>query len=100
MAGRMVVVDLDGGQREIRWEGKKLPDYKTLGAHVDGWIERVQVRFEGKVRDAYVNEEGIMRAFRPNIPATRMLHERYSGTLLHGRMVIWVPDPKPKKDKV
>lgn len=71
--------------------------YMAIGAST---VERIKVRYEGRVRDAYLDEEGIMNGKRPN-PEIKKLAEAYYGrpcqTFL-GSAAIWIPEPAPKKD--
>jgi hypothetical protein len=100
MSGKLIVVDVDGTVNPLVWPEKNRPELRLLQQIVEGYIEPVQVRYEGRVREAYVNEEGIPKGLPHNFLATSMLTERYFGNTIFGKMVIWVPDPKPKKDKV
>ena len=99
MSGRLVVIQPDGSQTDDRWEKPGTPDYQTLKILVGGFIERVRVRFENRVRDAYVNEEGLIYGLEYNPKATAMLAPPFSpaANTLVGPVVIWVPDAKKVK---
>lgn len=71
--------------------------YMAIGAST---VERIKVRYEGRVRDAYLDEEGIMNGKRPN-PEIRRLAALYYGPNIQtflGSAAIWIPTPKEKKD--
>jgi Domain of unknown function (DUF3846) len=64
---------------------------------VGGYIERVRVRWDGRVRDAYIDEEGKLKGLAFNHFATGLLEPPLRGhDILVGPVVIWVPDAKPK----
>jgi hypothetical protein len=65
---------------------------EEMQKHVGGYIERVRVRFEGRVRDAYVNEDGMAEELPVNREGTAMLTEQYRGNVLLGNVAIWVPE--------
>lgn len=71
--------------------------YLAIGANT---VERIKVRYEGRVRDCYVDEEGwLPPAKRPN-PALRKLAEAYYGAPCQefaGAGAIWIPTPRSKK---
>lgn len=97
----MVTVDLEGTQVTQPWGERGPPPWKVLSGLIGGgYIERVQVRFENKIRDAYVDEDGKPRGMPLNPHATKMLTVRYFGQTLCGKMVIWIPDPKPMGQSV
>jgi hypothetical protein len=64
-------------------------------------VERIKVRYEGKVRDCYVDEEGwLPPQKRPN-PALKRLAEAYYGAPcqeLAGSGAIWIPTPRKKHE--
>lgn len=57
------------------------------GARLPGIIERMRVRFLGKVVDGYVHEEGLLHALPVNRAATAMQAMAY-GTPFVGNLVI------------
>jgi hypothetical protein len=100
MSGRLISISPTGIVVEIHTKPKKgessLP-YEECRQMVGGFLERVQVRFEGRVRDAYVDEDGISKGLMKNVFATVKLTELWKGNTLYGPCVVWVPDPKVKK---
>lgn len=71
--------------------------YLALGCNT---VERIKVRYEGRVRDCYVDEEGwLPPAKRPN-PELRRLASLYYGPGVQefaGSGAIWIPTPRSKK---
>ena len=83
----------------IIWPKNGPPSLDILQKEVGGWIEHVKVRFMGKVRDAYVDEDGVMKQLGHNEHASAMLYGARKGNTIYGDMVVWVPNPKLKKVK-
>lgn len=83
---------------EHRHEGKGRPPLETLQGLVGGYLEPVKVRYEGRVREAYIDEDGRMKNLRFNEMATQLYHNywRSESQYIRGNMVVWVPDPKEK----
>lgn len=99
MSGKLVTIRPDGTSSFAIWPKSGTPEWRVLADSVGGYIERVRVHYDGKVRDAYVNEDGISQGLPVNKPATALLaHPFYpdQNTLL-GCLVIWVPDPVVRK---
>lgn len=96
MSGSIIVIRPDGSQEQQRHEGAGMPPLKQLQEAVGGYIEQVQMRFEGKVRYAFVNEEGLLKNLPRNVPATAMLAREYliAGNVLRGNVAVWIPDIK------
>jgi hypothetical protein len=71
--------------------------YLAIGCNT---VERIKVRYEGRVRDCYVDEEGwLPPAKRPN-PELRKLAEAYYGRPCQdfaGAGAIWIPTPRKPK---
>lgn len=97
MSGRLVKLEPNGNVTETRWEKRGPPDWQTLKALVGGYIEGVQVKYDGKLRQAYVNENGLLEGDIYNQRATWLTDGRSKGTDIVGNMVIWIPDQKVKK---
>jgi hypothetical protein len=92
--GELIVIKPNEVPETYRLDGP--PSLDVLQRHVNGYIERVRVRCLGKVRDAYVNEEGLLYQMPFNPRATSMLAPPFAGnTMIVGNLVVWVPDPKP-----
>lgn len=73
----LVIIKPDG--TEERKEFKARPPYEALRDAVGGIIEGVKVRYDGKVREAYVHEEGLLI----NLPYNHRATEAYRA--------YWVP---------
>jgi hypothetical protein len=90
MSGTLLVIDPDGTKTRIRHEKKDQPELKVIQRAVGGYIERIRVRFNHRLRDAYVNEDGLSMGLAYN-PHVRMLSQH----TIVGSMAIWIPDGKP-----
>lgn len=99
MSGKIVTIFPSGSVVTEEWESSHLPSCERLQEAVGGYFERVRVRYEGKMRDAFVNENGIALGLPENLPATRMLDGRFKGYagLLHGKCAVWIPNPRKAK---
>jgi hypothetical protein len=97
MSGTFIVIPPVGKERSIRHEKKKTPNLDIPQKECEGYVERVKVRYEGKLRDAFVDEDGYAHRRLLNIRATRLLTPAYGGTTIVGTMVVWVPDPPASK---
>lgn len=95
-SGTLVVIKPDGTRTEARFSGRDAPGLDALQAAVGGYIERVRVRFQGRVRDAYINEEGALNGLPNNKHATALLANPVLTVTgyLQGNLAVWVPDPK------
>lgn len=89
--GTMVLITPDGS--ESYHEAKKLDIHKVyelIGCNI---VERVKVRYDGKIRDCYLDEEGLYRQGQSN-PRVRQLAEAYYGRpcqTFMGAGVVWIP---------
>lgn len=70
---QLVTIAVDG--TVTREDFAKRPDLKPLQKAVGGYIERIKVRFEGKVREAYANEDGFSLGLGINREAGRISAE-------------------------
>lgn len=95
-AGTLVVVPPDGPHYSM--EVKKL-DIQEVNKLVGGYVERIKVRWEGRIRDCYLNEEGLLRQlpFNPYIRKLAEDHYKVQCQPFAGTGVIWVPNPRVKK---
>lgn len=102
MSGLLVSIKSDGTQSQERWEGKgkkARPGYEKIQALLDGgYFQMVNARLDGKVREAYIDEDGIMKRLQVNPFAMAILTDLWKPSRIWGTMVIWVPDPKLKKE--
>ena len=97
MSGQLKIIYPGGHTSTQIWAGKSQPPLKMLQDAVEGYIERVKVRFEGRVRDAYVNEDGISKGFQVNPQACRLVSGTiFEGSTIVGPLAIWIPDAKAK----
>lgn len=99
-----IVFRTDGTTQEVTWSP---PTLKQLQDLVGGLIERVTVDYEGKDRDAFVNEEGKIDGLPLNQNGTMLYNfvvtpdgpvRRFpntAGDSIHGDMVV-VLNPLPE----
>jgi len=94
--GTLAIIAPDGAVTMQRVETAKGPSLEVLQAAVGGYIERVRVRWFGRVRDAYVNEEGLIKGLNLNSSATAILDGAFknSGNSIVGPCAVWIPDAK------
>lgn len=103
MSGKFIVIQPNGPVYIIQITEKRWY-LKDVQAIVNGYIEKIKVRYEGRVRDAYVNEDGISMGLQFNREATELHFKYLEGRLLEylpiivGKMAIWIPDPRKKKN--
>lgn len=88
----LLVIKPDGTEQRAPYTGKS-PKLETLQEHVGGYIELVRVRYDGKIRQAYMNDSGLLDGLPPNDKATRYAREAgYPFDIpLVGTMVIDLP---------
>jgi len=80
-----------------RWNKAGQPDYEVLREAIGGgWIELIKVRYDGRLRDAYVDEEGLLKKQVPNDAATIICVNRH---FIVGLMAVWIPDAVQKRPK-
>lgn len=97
MSGKVITIDVAGQVHTCTHHTRGPPEYGLLKRQVGGWIQGIKIRYEGKIRQAYVHEEGFIRRLPLNKEATRLLKETYPTEHtqdLVGPLVIWVPDKK------
>lgn len=73
------------------------PSLEQLQTAVGGYIELVKVRYQGRIREAYVNEEGLLKGMPINQKASGWYQDAHTGETcnpLVGNIAIWVPTPK------
>ena len=101
MSGTLYRVPAHGEVTVHRYEGLGSPGLEQLQKLVGGYIERIRVRFDGRVRDAYVDEEFCYKHPEVHHRVMEALAPPFSPTfnVIMGPAVIWVPDPKVKKPK-
>ena len=97
MSGTLVIIPPMGAVRTLRYEGRQW-SLEQVQSLCEGYIERVQVRWDGRIRDAYVDEDGVAHQAPYNERATLALSERWQGQQIVGTAVVIVPDSKAKKD--
>lgn len=95
--GTLVVVKTSGEITEVPAQKLALSDvYKAIDCEL---VERIKVRYEGKVRDAFLDEEGWCKPNLPN-PTIKRMAEAYYGRPCQefaGDAAIWIPTPRSKK---
>ncbi len=62
-----------------RIEVEKCPSLKELQEMVDGLIELVQVKYNDKMCDMIIDEEGLLKGKAHNRPASRFMQDAYDG---------------------
>ena len=65
---------LEWEQKEIIYASDQEPSGEELRTMVGGWLEMVNVVFEGRHCQAIVNEEGKLNGLPVNLEATSMYH--------------------------
>jgi hypothetical protein len=96
--GTLTIIEPSGVVTTSRVESAKGPSLEVLQKGVGGYIERVKVRYNGKVRDAYCNEDGLSQGLEYNHDATMLCRGTiFEGVSIVGNLVIWEPDAKVKK---
>lgn len=94
-----------------RWEKRGPPAWEMLNKLLDGgYIERVRVPFLGRMRDMWVDEDGLGKGLLWNPRATVLARAGYvkmglnpNDTGIVGPALVWVPDatnPNIVKEKV
>jgi hypothetical protein len=98
VSGKLVVIFPDESRADEVHFVKK-PKLEMLQQLVGGYIELIKVQYEGKLRDGYVDEEGLLKMLPVNSRAMEMDHlKMYRGGMpIVGNLVVWVPDKKVKK---
>lgn len=87
---KMVVIAPDGTKTEVPCRDQG-PLLEQLHDAVGGYIELYHVNYEGKVRRAYVCEDGKRKRMAPNQHATALLvNQSLRGLPLCGNMAIEV----------
>jgi hypothetical protein len=90
---KLVVVDPDlSVADEVHIVGKHVA-FEKCQELVGGYIERVHVMYEGKRRDCWLDEEGLLKRLSPNRRIMEMDVDRglRGGMPLVGKGVIWIP---------
>lgn len=95
MSGTLAILPVGGGLTLEPYTGPR-PSLEQLQKAVGGYIERVKVRYDGRVREAYVNEEGLIEGLPFNATATRLVSEFGYGAIV-GTIAVLVPDPRKPK---
>jgi hypothetical protein len=96
-----VIVPPTGPEVTVGITDTHTPTLENLQQAVGGYVEPVKVRYQGKIRQAYVDEDGLSKQLPPNPAATEMLAMSYflSGQL-RGNCAIWIPNAAPKMPEV
>jgi hypothetical protein len=90
MAGLLVLIKPEGQTSEHPYE-KRSPGLERLQELVGGYIERVKVLYKGKMRDAFVDEDGLSKGLPYNLKAVELCRAAGSHAFIVGNMVIEVP---------
>ena len=98
MPGTLVIIKSDGTVEKTHIE-EKSPGVEPVQAAVKGYFTVIKVRYKGRTRTAYVNEEGLSMNLDPNPYAFEMVESpgiKVQG-MVFGDMAIWVPG-QPDRD--
>jgi len=102
MSGILIKIGPDGRKELHEYGARGTPKWEVLYGLVGGYIERVRVRYEGKLRDAYLNEEGLLKGLPINKYAHKLIQDAESNYAVQqyfvGPIVIWIPDKRVKKN--
>jgi anthranilate/para-aminobenzoate synthase component II len=71
-----IPADPDLPLRKEPFKGKE-PKYEDLSKAVGGFIERVQLLYNGKSHNAFANEEGLLKGLPYNARATAMYADHW-----------------------
>lgn len=101
MSGTLVTISPRGILSTYYWKARGRPSFEIIRELVGDYFEPVQLRWNGKIREAYVDENGIGKSLAANWRATQLLDGRFKEkvTVLCGPCVIWVPEPRVRKEK-
>lgn len=93
MSGKLVLLQTDGTVATFDIPTKE-PELSVLQKLIGGWIERVTVFWEGRICDAYVDEEGKLKnlPFNDMASTARVNAHGDSVDVIVGRMAIWLPE--------
>lgn len=100
MSGEIVRITTEGGVFRIPVLGTKPPRLEILQRAVGlrdeerVTVERIRVRFEGRLRDAYVDEDGFSKKLSRNTQAYIMF-----GVDVVGNVAVWVPGTRTDKER-
>ena len=107
MSGRLITINTDGTKHQVLVTSKR-PTYEQFKTAVGGYIELIPdggIRYEGRKREAYCNETGLIDGLPLNPEATKLWKATYPANAmfryepaLHGPVAIWIPDPKKAKE--
>ena len=96
MKGVLLVIEPTG--KKTRYKFNEEPSLQTLQSHVGGYIQLCMVNLEGKWREGFVDEDGIMKARLPNHEFRRMVVDSYpqenvdNCQMFYGTAAIWIPE--------
>lgn len=102
MKGTLHTIAPTGAITTQRIETNAGASLEVLQGAVGGYIERVRVRFEGRVRDGFVNEDGLSQGLSVNRHAMALLAPPFNPVLnvIVGNLAVFVPDGKSSKAEV
>jgi len=75
--------------------GLRDPSLEEMQEILGGYLEPITVSFAGKERQAYIDEEGIMKELAPNYKATLIMSNKSINVVRNcvlGSMIIWIPN--------
>lgn len=89
--GVMVLIGTDG--KETYHEAKKFDIHKAYDLIGCSLVQPIKVRYEGRVREAWLDEEGFWNQDEQNPKIKRMAEDYYGREcqVFMGPAVVWVP---------
>lgn len=93
--GKIVILHPDGTKEERNVSRLDIAQIQKL---VGGYVERTKVRYEGRPRDCYLNEEGILRGLPWNnqVKLYAKAYWNCECQIFAGVGVIWIPTPRSR----
>lgn len=87
----MVKINPDGSRETRQVPRRGEPTFEDIKGFLGGYYERVQMRYEGRIRYAYVDEEGLIKGLPFNEEVTRNLDghfKNYAGMIVGPAIVV------------
>lgn len=94
MPGTLIEILPSGLAQYHPWTKRGSPNFQTIKNLVTSWYTSCRVKFEDKVREAYVSDNGYAERLEVNPVATYLYHQACIPGTTHrivGPMVIWLP---------
>lgn len=95
MSGKLIRISPEGEVTCHIWAGRGSWPLKMAQDLVGGYVERIRAKYNGRIRDCLVDEDGLSK----NLPPNRWASSALGWRSLVGPVVIWVPDPRPSRKR-